>query len=234
MSRCRPGFNRHHRDLTALFTECDPFEELKEQNSPLTRDLPLLLRSKASHLPEVAKGSFVTRSPILVSPDPSLSKAEADPARFRDAMSRVAGAVHLIGTDGVAGRGGLTATAVTSVSDHPPTLLVCLNKTSRTAAILTGNGAFTVNTLGAGQQELANVFAGRTPARGAQRFEHGKWQLDTLGQPYLVDALVGFSVRVSEVKPVASHLVVIGEIVEIRFGAAHAGLVYTRRAYHAV
>jgi flavin reductase (DIM6/NTAB) family NADH-FMN oxidoreductase RutF len=161
--------------------------------------------------------------------------AEAAPsAAFRDAMSRVAGAVHLIATDGPGGRGGLTATAVTSVSDAPPTLLVCLNKTSRTAAILAENGHFTVNTLGAGQQELANVFAGRTPARGPARFEHGKWEIDAVGQPYLADALVGFSCVVSEIKPVASHLVVIGAIIEIRFGTAHAGLVYTRRAFHAV
>lgn len=158
----------------------------------------------------------------------------AEPQAFRDAMSRVAGAVHLIATDGPGGKGGLTATAVTSVSDAPPTLLVCLNKSSRTAAIVRENGAFSVNTLGAGQQELANVFAGRTPARGERRFEHGKWLADVLGQPCLADALVGFSCRVEEIKPVASHLVVIGAICDIRFGTAHAGLVYTRRAFHAV
>lgn len=158
----------------------------------------------------------------------------AEPQVFRDAMSRVAGAVHLIATDGPGGKGGLTATAVTSVSDAPPTLLVCLNRSSRTAAIVRANGAFSVSTLGAGQQELANVFAGRTPARGEHRFEHGKWLVDALGQPCLADALVGFSCRVEEIKPVASHLVVIGAILDIRLGAAHAGLVYTRRAFHAV
>jgi hypothetical protein len=85
----------------------------------------------------------------------------AEPQAFRDAMSRVAGAVHLIATAGPGGKGGLTATAVTSVSDAPPTLLVCLNKSSRTAAIVRETGAFSGNTLGAGQQELANVFAAR-------------------------------------------------------------------------
>ncbi len=158
----------------------------------------------------------------------------ADAARFREAMSRVGGAVHLITTDGKAGQAGLTATAVTSVSAEPPTVLVCLNATSRTAAILRENGCFAINTLGAGQQELANVFAGRTPARGAARFEHGKWETGAEGQPVLADALVRFVVRVVEIKPVATHLVVIGEVVEIGLGAAHAGLIYTRRAYYAV
>lgn len=159
----------------------------------------------------------------------------ADPqALFREAMSRVAGAVHLITTDGPAGRGGLTATAVTSVSDAPPTVLVCLNQTSRTAAILRENKAFAINTLGAGQQELANVFAGRTPARGEARFTHGAWRVGPSGQPQLVDALVHFEARVIDVRPVASHFVVIGEVVDIGLGHAHGGLVYARRAYHAV
>lgn len=158
----------------------------------------------------------------------------ASASDFREAMSRVAGAVHLIATAGRAGKAGLTATAVTSVSAEPPTLLVCLNAASRTAAVLKANGFFTVNTLGAGHQELANVFAGRTSARGEARFEHGKWEAGTESQPVLADALVHFTARVVEIRPVATHLVVIGEIIEIGLGQAHAGLVYTRRAYHAV
>ena len=45
-------------------------------------------------------------------------------ALFRDGMSRIAATVHLITTDGPAGRAGLTATAVTSLSADPPMLLV--------------------------------------------------------------------------------------------------------------
>lgn len=161
-------------------------------------------------------------------------EAAATAERFREAMSRVAGAVHLITTDGSAGKAGLTATAVASVSAEPPTLLVCLNKTSRTTALLQENGFFAISTLGAGQQELANVFAGRTPAKGVARFEHGRWEAGAEGQPVLADALVSFTARIIDIRPVATHLVVIGEIIEIGLGTAHAGLVYTRRAYHAV
>jgi flavin reductase len=153
---------------------------------------------------------------------------------FREAMSRVAGAVHLITTDGPGGKAGLTATAVVSVSAEPPTLLVCLNKTSRVAAVVQDNGFFAVSTLGAEQQELAKIFAGRGLAKGEARFEHGKWELGAEGQPVLADALVSFTVRVVEIRPVATHLIVIGEVTRIALGAAHAGLVYTRRAYHSV
>lgn len=155
-------------------------------------------------------------------------------ALFREAMSRVAGAVHLITTDGPAGRGGLTATAVTSVSDTPPTVLVCLNRSSRTAPILRKNMAFAVSTLAAGQQDLADIFAGRTAAAGEARFTHGAWRRGAAGQPVLDDALMHFEARVLDVRPVASHYVVLGEVVGIGLGPDHRGLVYRHRAYHAV
>ncbi|MPT25288.1 MAG: flavin reductase, partial [Starkeya sp.] len=47
---------------------------------------------------------------------------------YREAMSRLVAAVHVITTHGAEGRAGFTATAVASVSDSPPTLLVCLNR----------------------------------------------------------------------------------------------------------
>ena len=44
------------------------------------------------------------------------------------AMSCMGAAVNIITTDGPAGRAGFTASAVCSVTDTPPTLLVCLNR----------------------------------------------------------------------------------------------------------
>ena len=50
---------------------------------------------------------------------------------FRDAMARLGAAVNIITTGGPAGRGGFTASAVCSVTDEPPTLLVCMNRGDR-------------------------------------------------------------------------------------------------------
>jgi flavin reductase (DIM6/NTAB) family NADH-FMN oxidoreductase RutF len=47
-----------------------------------------------------------------------------DPATYREAMSRLVAPVHVVTTAGPAGRCGITASAVTSVSDDPPTVLV--------------------------------------------------------------------------------------------------------------
>ena len=93
-----------------------------------------------------------------------------DPALFREAMARLGAAVHVVTTAGPAGRTGFTATAVCSVSDQPPTLLVCLNRRSQITPVLRENGVFCVNTLGADAEEIADVFAGRSAAFMEDRF----------------------------------------------------------------
>src|SRR6202012_1073071 len=61
---------------------------------------------------------------------------------FREAMSRLGGAGHVGTTAGPGGKPGFTATAVCSVSDAPPTLLVCLNRKSTGAPVLHENKVF--------------------------------------------------------------------------------------------
>ena len=56
-----------------------------------------------------------------------LKQPEIQPQDYRDAMAKFAGAVHVITSDGPAGRRGVTVIAACSVSDDPPTILVCLN-----------------------------------------------------------------------------------------------------------
>src|SRR4249919_4184576 len=77
-----------------------------------------------------------------------------EPELFREGMSRLGAAVHVITTAGPGGKTGATATAVCSVSDAPPTLLVCINRSSQTNPIVVENGVFCVNTLGANGAEI--------------------------------------------------------------------------------
>src|SRR6516164_975855 len=92
---------------------------------------------------------------------------------FREAMSKLGAAVHVVTTAGPGGKAGFTATAVCSVSDAPPTLLVCLNRRSQGAPILRENKVFCVNTLGDGGAEIADIFSGRTGIAGGDRFARG-------------------------------------------------------------
>ncbi|MEZ5839523.1 MAG: flavin reductase family protein [Hyphomicrobiales bacterium] len=154
-----------------------------------------------------------------------------DAKTFREGMSRIASTVHIVTTDGAAGRAGLTVTAMTPVSDEPPTLLVCINRLSTTNSILRRNGVFAVNVLPAGADDLSNVFAGRDAAAGAKRFEHGTWSTGATGAPLLAGARVSFDCRITDIHDVGTHSIVIGTVVGAQLGARGAALGYIDRDY---
>jgi flavin reductase len=153
---------------------------------------------------------------------------------FRDAMSRLGAAVHVVTTAGIAGKTGFTATAVCSVSDQPAMLLVCLNRRSNSAPLLTQNGVFCVNTLGAAEEKLADLFAGRSGVHLHERFAAGEWIALKTGSPVLESAVVAFDCRTIETKVMASHNVVFGAVEAVRLGPSGPALVYHERAYKPV
>ncbi len=74
-------------------------------------------------------------------------QAQVSRLEFRDAMARVCAPVNIVTTDGPSGRGGFTATAMCSVSDDPPSLLVCMNERSAQTGLFLTNRRFCVNVL---------------------------------------------------------------------------------------
>src|SRR5882724_7871602 len=154
---------------------------------------------------------------------------------FREAMSRLGAAVHVITTDGPSGKTGFTATAVCSVSDAPPTLLVCLNRGATSMPILRGNGVFCVNTLRAGDEVVADTFAGRTKVARESRFDTGhQWATLATGSPALMSAVIACDCRVIEIKAVASHDIYFGMVEAIHQGEPGPALVYHDRLYKQV
>lgn len=146
-------------------------------------------------------------------------------------MSRVAAAVHLVTTDGAAGRAGMTATAVTSVTDNPATVLVCLNSSSRSCKLLQANGVFGVSVLSPEDLELSAVFAGLGDLPWEGRFNVGDWTPGATGSPLLKSALATFDCRVCGTSIVATHQVVLGEVVDVRLGERGEALLYYGREY---
>jgi flavin reductase len=160
--------------------------------------------------------------------------ATVDPAQFREAMSRLGAAVHVVTTAGAGGRAGFTATAVVSVSDQPATLLVCINRRSQVSPVLHENRVLCVNTLAADGERIADVFAGRTRVSMAERFNTGTWGELATGAPVLDNAVIAFDCRIIEVKAVATHNVIIAGVVAVRLGRVGPALVYHERAYKQV
>jgi flavin reductase len=151
---------------------------------------------------------------------------------YRDAMARLGAAVNIVTTDGPAGRRGFTASAVCSVTDDPPTLLVCMNRNSESAAVFLENRVLCVNVLTADQQSLSPIFAGFGLPEGADRFSAGDWTALATGSPVLEGASVSFDCRVSQVTDVGTHHVLFCEVDEIATSGSAKGLIYFNRGYH--
>jgi flavin reductase len=66
---------------------------------------------------------------------------------YRDAMACLGAAVSIVTTDGSGGRAGLTASAICSVGDNLPMLLVCINRASSAYPGVTHNKVVCVNLL---------------------------------------------------------------------------------------
>jgi flavin reductase (DIM6/NTAB) family NADH-FMN oxidoreductase RutF len=150
---------------------------------------------------------------------------------YRDGMARLAAAVHIVTTDGPAGATGFTASACCSVTDDPPTLLVCLNRFSQLHPIFQQNGVFCVNTLAGDQRELSELFGHRAGMAMQERFAQPGWKKAASNSPCLHDALAYFDCRITEVREVGTHYVIFGEVQDIRISNGDSALLYLNRSY---
>lgn len=132
--------------------------------------------------------------------------------QLRRAMAKVPTGVAVV-TSLEEGRPvGMTVSAFTSVSDDPPTVLVCLNQRSRVAGAVRQSGVLAVNILSGSQAIIARTFA--TPGLDhAQRFEEFNVSTALSGAPVLDDALCWLDCEVLKIDPVATHLVTFGAVV---------------------
>lgn len=153
---------------------------------------------------------------------------------YRDAMARYAGHVQIATTAHEGVRRGVTVTAACSVSDKPGTILVCLNHSNPNNAIFQDSGIFALNTLSAAQESVASAFSGMGDLDAEARFALGDWDMIATGAPTLVGAAAVFDCRIIEAKPVATHTVVIGEVVGLRVGAPGPALLYLDRGYRSL
>jgi flavin reductase (DIM6/NTAB) family NADH-FMN oxidoreductase RutF len=140
---------------------------------------------------------------------------------FKLAMRRLAGGVSIISGAGPDGPLGVTATAVTSLTAEPPSVLCCLNR-----SLELETARFAVNMLRTDHHDLAKRFAGMHGVRGSAKFEQGNWTILPSDVPALFDSLVTFDCRVDDIVEVGTHSIFVGLITEAHFGESGDPLVY--------
>ncbi|MXP40764.1 flavin reductase [Altererythrobacter soli] len=146
---------------------------------------------------------------------------------FRAAMRHVAATVYAVTTGRVGERHGILATAVSSLSFDPPSLLVCINRSASLHEPLACAETFCVNVLGLGNRDIAEIF---TRERGEGRFAVGEWS-EAHGVPVLANAQSSFVCRTAHRHEFGTHTIFIGELIDARHREDAAPLTYYDRHY---
>lgn len=153
-----------------------------------------------------------------------------DSASFRRALGQFATGVTVVTTRDTASHPlGLTVSAFSSVSLHPPLVLVCVDHRSEANVGMRESGLFAVNVLGERQEDVSRRFAapGRAKVEGFA-FVEGK-----LGLPLVPGAIAHLECHVSSFHDEGDHAVWVGEV---RSLATHPGrpLLYHAGSYRAL
>ncbi|CAH2785905.1 MAG: hypothetical protein CBARDCOR_4014 [uncultured Caballeronia sp.] len=102
-------------------------------------------------------------------------------------MAKLVGSVHIVTSIGFNGDVSMTAIAVCPISLVPPTLLVCLNRRSRTHDAAIASGVLSVNVLSDDQRILAELFGVTSGGDMSERFASTAWTRGSTGALLLDD-----------------------------------------------
>ncbi len=123
---------------------------------------------------------------------------------------------------------GMAASAVTSVSMDPPSLLIAVNRSASIHPVLLATGRFCVNVLGADQADVVAPFS--NSARRHERFQGGDWATDEGGLPYLASAPCAVSCTVDARLDYGTHTLFVGQVDRVALGPRQLPLVWLEGA----
>jgi flavin reductase (DIM6/NTAB) family NADH-FMN oxidoreductase RutF len=158
------------------------------------------------------------------------TEPQPDPELFREVFGRFATGVAVITSAGTAGRGGMTANALCSLSLDPLMVLVCFENRARTLPIVREAGHFAVNLLASDQANLAGVFASKLPE--AEKLDHVDHRLQD-GMPVIDGVLAWATCELRELIAGGDHTIAIGAVRSMGLGGGEPLLWYAGQ-YHAL
>lgn len=154
---------------------------------------------------------------------------------FRRACGAFATGVAIATVTGRDGKPhGLTVNSFTSVSLHPPLVLICVAHQAATHGPFASATSFAINILHTGQEQLSTHFASSHP----DRFDGVAWTEGEGGAPLLADSLAVLECEMRERIEAGDHTIFLGEVRHATcadqvadLAASRAPLVYYRGKY---
>ncbi|HET9904877.1 MAG TPA: flavin reductase family protein [Xanthobacteraceae bacterium] len=139
---------------------------------------------------------------------------QIDPKAFWTAVGQRALGASVVTARGPQGPAGFLGLSTAHVCADPPTMLVSIDK--RTAALDAIREArhFAISYLASDQGELAEIFGGRTPLKGADRFGRGTWTTLSTGAPVLADAAGAIDCTLEETLERHGVVIALGRVVD--------------------
>lgn len=135
-----------------------------------------------------------------------------DKWEFRDVIGRFATGVTIITAHEGGVDFGAAASAVSSVSDDPPMILICLNTSSSTAQAIRRSGMFAVNVLAEDSAPIAQRFA----MKGDDKFSSVSFERGVGDVPLIAGSIAQFEVEVDSAVRGGTHLVFLGRVRKVR------------------
>jgi flavin reductase (DIM6/NTAB) family NADH-FMN oxidoreductase RutF len=151
------------------------------------------------------------------------------PDEYKDTLRLFASGVTIVTVASHGKVHGMTASSFASLSLDPPLVLVCLEKGSRTRAMVIQSHAFAVNVLSAAQETVAHAFS----KVGEKHFDHLAHRPGRHGEPLLDDAIAWIQCDVQSIVDGGDHDIVIGEVVEC-YAREGPPLLYFDRRYRSL
>ena len=151
-----------------------------------------------------------------------------DPDSFRSVLGRFASSITVVTTRDADGRdAGLTVSAFSSVSLHPPLIQVCVDRTASVYPIIEASTHFGVSILAAEQEALSRRFS---TVESMHRFEGIGFSRGESGVVLLEDALAHLECRMYASHPAGDHTIFVGEVERATARSARP-LLYYRGGY---
>ena len=131
---------------------------------------------------------------------------------FLLAMRGITSTVTVVSTKKDSYQQAMTATAVTSLSLEPPSMLVCINHEASIHKILEKELNFCINVLKANQIEIADICSKKESE--SERFSKANWSLLS-DIPYIADSQSNLFYRCVDLIRHETHTIYLGEVIKI-------------------